>query len=99
MQVSLTLGRGAEYRVSPNLLGIWRGASFRYVRCPQGVNAPAFGLAACHQGTNADDLVKGVLGKAFAKRLPDSRFGGHAKVEHPSGRREVGNRFQVPDDD
>jgi hypothetical protein len=40
------------------------------MRSTQGVNAPAFGLAACHQGTDADDFVKRVLGKPGAQGLP-----------------------------
>ena len=40
-------------------------------------------LAARNQETNADDFVEEVLRKAFAKRLPDIRFGCVAHVEHP----------------
>jgi hypothetical protein len=28
------------------------------MRSTQGVNAPAFGLAACYQGTDADDFME-----------------------------------------
>ena len=53
---------------------------------------PALWLAARNQETNADDCVEEVLRKAFAKRLPDIRFGCVAHVEQSSGGREVGNR-------
>jgi hypothetical protein len=56
-------------------------------------------MAARHQSADAHNLVERMLGKARPNSRPYIRIGGVAEVEHPRGRREVRNSFEVPDDD
>ena len=84
----------------PNLKPLtFNQSAFACMRCAQSIHAPALRLAARDQSADADDLVEGVLMKAFAERIADFRFGGVAHVEHPRGRCEVAHRFQVPDNE
>ena len=40
-----------------------------------------------------------MLREAWPQGLPNLRFGGQAESEHPSGRREIRNSFEVPGND
>jgi hypothetical protein len=42
--------------------------------CPKGVNAPAFWLTACDQGTDADDSMKPMFWETGPQGLPHSAF-------------------------
>jgi hypothetical protein len=58
-----------------------------HVRSAERVHVPTLSLTACHQGTNASDLVQRVLWEAIAKGLPQFGIGGFGEVEHPCCRR------------
>jgi hypothetical protein len=53
--------------------GLW---SLPHVRCAKRIDVPTLGLTACHQGTNASDLVQRVLWEAIAEGLSQFGIGG-----------------------
>jgi hypothetical protein len=48
------------------------------VGCPKGVDAPAFRLTTCDQGSYTDDFVEGVFWKVRPQGLPNFHFTGRA---------------------
>jgi hypothetical protein len=70
-----------------------------YMRRAERIHAPALRLTTRDQGTDAEDLVQRVLGKAVAERLANIGLGGVAHVEHPRRCRKVWHSLQVPNDD
>jgi hypothetical protein len=88
-QLTNLVNEGA-YQLGLGSLADMRGAERIY--------SPTFRLAACNQGTNANDLMQRMFWKTFSERFPDFGLGGVAHVEHPRRCCEVGDGLQVPND-